>query len=231
MAELRETFRCDGAVRLRALVKDELAAWHKATAPFFALGKPGHRIARCGRIAELAKRISQSEGFEGIVGTGWRCVRAIAFNKTPDANWSLGWHQDRTIAVVRREDVAGFNVWSSKDDVIHVEPPFSFLERMVTLRVHLDPVEEGNAPLLIARGSHRLGKVAESTIQTIVDDAEIFTSRAKAGDGWLYATPVLHASARSRSAGERRVIHLDFSRDALPTPLEWAGIGPRGHTG
>lgn len=149
----------------------------------------------------------------------------MAFNKTPQANWSLGWHQDRTIAVACRESVSGFEVWSIKDGLTHVEPPFSLLERMVTLRVHLDPVDGNNAPLLVAKGSHRLGKVAESAIQDMVDASEIGTCLAERGDGWLYATPVLHASARSTSERERRVIHLDFSRDSLPAPLEWAGIG------
>jgi hypothetical protein len=34
-----------------------------------------------------------------IIGAAARPVRAILFDKTPATNWSLGWHQDRTIAV------------------------------------------------------------------------------------------------------------------------------------
>jgi len=33
------------------------------------------------------------------LGDAAQPVRAIMFDKTPGANWSLGWHQDRTIAV------------------------------------------------------------------------------------------------------------------------------------
>ena len=224
MADLAETLRTDGAVRLGGLIHDRLEDWKAATQAFFDLGKPGHRIAACPPLAELTEDITRTPKFESAAGSGWRCVRAIAFNKTPDANWGLGWHQDRTIAVARREEAPGFDVWSSKDGLTHVEPPFALLESMVTLRVHLDAVDESNAPLLVARGSHRLGKVAESAIARVVDASEILASHAEAGDGWLYATPVIHASARSTSDRSRRVIHLDFSREALPKPLEWAGI-------
>ncbi len=41
------------------------------------------------------------------LGGGARPVRAILFDKTPQANWSLGRHQDRTIAVCERRAAAG----------------------------------------------------------------------------------------------------------------------------
>jgi len=71
----------------------------------------------------------------------------------------LAWHQDRTIAVVRRKDIEGFGPWTVKSGWPHVAPPFELLAEMVTLRIHLDPVTEANAPLLIAPGSHRFGRV------------------------------------------------------------------------
>jgi len=173
---------------------------------------------------DLAKEIADTKLFMAQVGRGWNCVRAIAFNKTPGTNWSLAWHQDRTIAVARRERVPGFDVWSTKDGLTHVEPPYELLERMVTLRVHLDPVDADNAPLLVARGSHRIGKVDEGRIDEAISQSSILECHARAGDGWLYYPPILHASARSSGAQGRRVIHLDFARDALPKPLTWAGI-------
>ncbi len=212
-------------MRLGGLLRDRLDEWEAVTRVFFDLGKPGQRITSCASLAQLAEGIAVEPDFERAAGTGWSCVRAIAFNKTPDANWGLGWHQDRTIAVARREDISGFDIWSCKDGLTHVEPPFTLLERMLTLRVHLDPVDRDNAPLLVAKGSHCLGKVAEDTVDSLVEGSEILASHADAGDGWLYATPVLHASARSTSDRQRRVIHLDYSRDTLPAPLEWAGIG------
>jgi len=231
----RAALEKDGAALLPELVLANIVDWITATQPLFDLGKPGHRVSANPELARLAAHLANGAAFTDAVGAGWSCVRAIAFNKTPAANWALAWHQDRTIAVKRREAAPGFSIWSTKDGVPHVEPPFSVLDNMVTARVHLDPVDADNAPLLVARGSHRRGKVAESEIDNVVAASDIMSCHAEAGDVWLYATPILHASARSRRAQtgvprsdetrNRRVIHLDLSRDTLPAPLEWAGIG------
>ncbi|RIV86914.1 phytanoyl-CoA dioxygenase [Aurantiacibacter zhengii] len=150
-----------------------------------------------------------------------RPVRAVLFDKTPSANWSLAWHQDRTVAVRHRADAEGFRHWTVKQGIPHVEPPFVLLSRMVTLRLHLDDVDETNAPLLIAPGSHRLGLIPESRITDVVAKCGSAACPAEAGDVWSYATPILHASAASRSTGHRRVLQVDYSADDLPAPLRW----------
>jgi hypothetical protein len=63
-------------------------------------------------------------------------VRAILFDKQPGANWALGWHQDRTIAVRNKREAPGFGPWSKKSGIDHAEPPFEYIERMITLRAH-----------------------------------------------------------------------------------------------
>ena len=93
------------------------------------------------------------------LGSAARPVRAIFFDKKPAMNWALGWHQDRTIAVAAKHPRAGYETWTSKAGICHVEPPFSVIDRMVTIRVHIDDVDDDNAPLLIAPGSHRLGRI------------------------------------------------------------------------
>ena len=35
-------------------------------------------------------------------------TRAILFDKTPDSNWKVPWHQDVAIAVAARHDEPGF---------------------------------------------------------------------------------------------------------------------------
>lgn len=160
----------------------------------------------------------------GALLPGMRPVRAILFDKSPGANWSLGWHQDRTIAVRERREVPGFGPWSRKQGLLHVEPPFALLEAMRTMRVHLDPVPQDNAPLLIAPGSHRLGRIAESDLAGVVERCGTAACLAEAGDVWLYATPVVHASAASSGARHRRVLQVDYSPEALPQGLDWLGV-------
>ena len=95
---------------------------------------------------------------------------------------------------------------------------------MMTLRIHLDPVPPDNAPLLIAPGSHRLGRVPEAGIDAAVARCGRAMCLADRGDIWGYATPILHASSVSTGHPHRRVLQVDYSADMLPVPLEWLGI-------
>lgn len=77
-------------------------------------------LASTGPIGAVA---SSALGGEGMP------VRAILFDKSENANWSLAWHQDRTICVRERVEVDGFGPWSIKAGLHHVAPPFDLLGR------------------------------------------------------------------------------------------------------
>ena len=188
-------------------------------------GEPGVRIADCRELGPtLAAAGSIGELAVEHLGEAARPVRIILFDKTSDRNWSLGWHQDRTIWVRQRVETPGFANWTRKRGLQHVEPPFALLERMVTLRVHLDEVDEDNAPLLVAPGSHLFGRVGEADIEDTVRRCGTVVCTASAGDVWIYATPILHASDRAQRPQRRRVLQVDYSADELPGGLEWAGV-------
>jgi ectoine hydroxylase-related dioxygenase (phytanoyl-CoA dioxygenase family) len=180
-----------------------------------------------GRL-DLARRLDATTPLGGIaasaLGPGCFPVRAILFDKNEATNWALGWHQDRTIAVRERRPVAGFGPWTMKSGMTHVAPPVATLEHMVTLRLHLDPVSASNAPLLVARGSHRLGMVAEAEIDRVVGQAEVIACLADRGDVWLYRTLILHASAAAMEPRRRRVLQVDYAAQALPDGLEFLGL-------
>lgn len=172
-------------------------------------------LAANGRIGAIAEK---------VLGRSAQPVRAILFNKSAEANWALGWHQDRTICVKERRAVDGFGPWTVKSGMIHVAPPFDLLAQMVTLRVHLDDVPMSNAPLIIAPGSHMLGRVAVDEINEAVERCGTQTCLAEAGDVWMYATPILHASDASSSPKSRRVLQIDYAAFDLPGGLEWLGV-------
>ncbi len=172
-------------------------------------------LASTGPVGAVATALLESDA---------KPVRAILFDKTAETNWSLAWHQDRTIVVKKRIDVAGFGPWTVKSGLLHVSPPIGILEAMVTLRLHLDDVDESNAPLLAAKGSHRLGRIAEADIAGVVDQSEIHSSLAQRGDIWAYSTPVLHASEVAYLPRRRRVLQVDYASGALPSGLEWLGV-------
>jgi len=174
-------------------------------------------------VAGLPKLLGP-DALGAFAGPGMRPVRAILFDKSAAANWALGWHQDRTIAVRQRAEQPGFGPWSVKQGMHHVEPPFALLDSMRTMRIHFDPVPADNAPLLIAPGSHRFGRILEAALEGIVERCGTATCLAEAGDVWVYATPIVHASAASAGHRHRRVLQVDFSANMLPHPLEWLGV-------
>lgn len=187
--------------------------------------RPGSRLYGLAPLADLL----DTEGSigkiaEAAVGRAARPVRAILLDKSETANWSLGWHQDRTIAVRERAEASGFGPWTVKQGILHVQPPFEIIAAMATLRVHLDAVPDDNGPLLIALGSHRFGRIAESEIGDVVSRCETLACEAEAGDVWLYATPILHASEAAKSPNRRRVLQVDYAAIDLPHGLEWLGI-------
>jgi hypothetical protein len=187
--------------------------------------RAGSRIFGNSRLDTWLKGGPVGAAVESILGGEARPVRAILFDKNPATNWSLGWHQDRTIAVRDSAPQHGFDHWTTKAGVTHVEPPFPIIEAMVTARIHLDAVDERTAPLLVSPGSHRLGRINESDIPAIVARCGTVACFADRGDVWLYRTAILHASEKSRSQAPRRVLQIDYSGEDLRGRLEWLGIG------
>ena len=190
---------------------------------------PGERagtriVGDIGATGMLASPSPVCAAVEALGGGAFRPVRAILFDKNDTANWVLGWHQDRTISVRARRETAGFGPWTVKQGIPHVEPPFAIIERMITVRIHLDPVDADNAPLLVALGSHSSGRVAVADLAAAVESASILDCLADAGDVWAYSTPIVHASRAARPGRGRRVLQADYSADRLPDGLEWLGL-------
>ncbi len=154
-------------------------------------------------------------------GAGLIPVRAILFDKSPDANWTVPWHQDRSIAVRSRIDLPGFGPWSQKAGVIHVQPPEEILKEMLTFRLHLDACGADNGPLRVIAETH--GKVLDpEDIVTIVREREQSRCITGAGGLVLMSPLLLHASSPATTPHHRRVIHIEFGSTRLPGGLEWA---------
>lgn len=150
-----------------------------------------------------------------------RAVRAIYFDKSPDANWLVPWHQDLTLALKSRAEVPGFGPWSVKENVPHVQPPVELLEQMLTIRLHLDDADVSNGALKVLPKSHRLGRLSAERIQNLRQSEAVHLCEAKAGDVLLMRPLLLHASGRSTSDRNRRVLHLEYAAFELPAGLEW----------
>jgi ectoine hydroxylase-related dioxygenase (phytanoyl-CoA dioxygenase family) len=145
---------------------------------------------------------------------------AIFFDKVPDANWSLFWHQDNVIAVKERQEVPGFVGWSQKAGVWQVQPPAEVLANMVAVRVHLDDCGTDNGPLWVLPGSHRFGWLDDELDDWKSRVPEV-VCKVESGGIVSMCPLTIHASAASESVGHRRVIHIEYAADELPAGLDW----------
>jgi len=171
------------------------------------------------------REIANTEGVRRIVdGTtgGWsRVVRGIYFDKQRDANWKVAWHQDLTIAVKEKIEVPGFNAWSFKGGIQHVQPPVSVLENMIAVRIHLDDAGETNGCLRVIPGSHMQGRLSPEQILKWRTEVNSVSCVVKKGDVIVMRPLLLHSSSISYRPHHRRVIHLEYCATDLPGGLEW----------
>jgi ectoine hydroxylase-related dioxygenase (phytanoyl-CoA dioxygenase family) len=171
------------------------------------------------------KEFSQSETVKKIVrdfiGENAQVVRAIYFNKTAEANWKVPWHQDLTIAVKEKQETEGFTAWTRKVGIFHVQPPIEILEKMLTLRFHLDDADETNGALKIIPKFHTKGRLNAEKIKQLRKANETAICSVKKGDCLIMRPLLLHSSSAGSNPKNRRVIHFEFSSEDLPNGLNW----------
>jgi hypothetical protein len=171
-------------------------------------------------VAALAVRPEIWQFVTPILGDRAFATRAILFNKTPDANWALGWHQDSVIAVAHPIETPGFRAWGQKAGVWQVQPPPEILSRMLALRIHLDDCSADNGALRVIPGSHRHGWLDDQIADWKARVGAI-TCEIPSGGVLAMCPLLLHASSRAVRPGNRRVIHIEYTNEPLPNGLTW----------
>ncbi|WP_193367222.1 phytanoyl-CoA dioxygenase family protein [Pelagibius marinus] len=156
------------------------------------------------------------------LGPSARPVRAIAFDKTGHRNWFVPWHQDRTIAVKRRDASAPVGNWTVKAGVPHCEAPVDLLERMLTLRWHLDLIGPADGGLRVLPGSHTKGRLTTEEIAVLASETPAVELAVSAGTVLVLRPLLVHGSRRRTTRGHRRILHVELAAGDPPPPLEWA---------
>jgi ectoine hydroxylase-related dioxygenase (phytanoyl-CoA dioxygenase family) len=174
-------------------------------------------------VRALARSAAVRALVEPVLGAECFVVRAILFDKTPQANWKVAWHQDLTIAVRERVEVPGFGPWSEKAGIAHVQPPAAVLERMLTVRVHLDDCGPDNGPVQVIPGSYAGGRLDAGGVDAWRARARPVAATSRRGGALVMRPLLLHASSPATVPGHRRVVHLEFAADDLPGGLHWHG--------
>jgi ectoine hydroxylase-related dioxygenase (phytanoyl-CoA dioxygenase family) len=172
----------------------------------------------------IVRELAVSEPVKRLVAAclGKECfaVRGILFNKTQYSNWKVAWHQDRTIAVRQRKNVAAFGPWSVKAGVPSVQPPAAVMAKMLAIRLHLDESHESNGPLRVIPGSHKVGCLSMEEVASWRERPSVICAVPRGG-AILMRPLLVHASSSCSKPEPRRVIHLEFAAENLPGGLEW----------
>ena len=159
-----------------------------------------------------------------FLNQNYRCIKALFFDKPPQSNWVVNWHQDLTINVKEKPEAppAHFGQWIQKSSFWSVQPPLNYLQNIVTVRLHLEDCWADNGAVKILAGSHQSGITPTQALpQLKADFAEVICDVPQGGA--LVMSPLTwHASSKNRSNRHRRVIHLEFSDMQLPQKLAWA---------
>lgn len=172
-------------------------------------------------VRQLARSPDVRAAAEAVLGPECFAVRGLFFDKRPDANWWVPWHQDLTVAVADRRDVPGFGPWTVKAGVQHAQAPVDVLERMLAVRIHLDDCGPENGPLRLLPGSHTQGILGTVAIMARAGESAGDVGLASAGAILAFRPLLLHSSHPAESPSHRRVVHFEFAAGELPGGLEW----------
>ncbi|HEY2841981.1 MAG TPA: phytanoyl-CoA dioxygenase family protein [Pirellulales bacterium] len=167
-------------------------------------------------ICELPRHARLREFVTADLGPRAGLVRALYFDKPPESSWSLPPHKDRTIAVKSHgRQSAHFRRPTIKAGIPHVEAAEPLLARMLTLRIHLDPMTLANGPLSVVPGSH---------ITSNNEELPAVEIHARVGDVLAMRPLLTHSSSlpHQGTTMRRRVIHLELAAyEELPDGYEW----------
>jgi ectoine hydroxylase-related dioxygenase (phytanoyl-CoA dioxygenase family) len=170
-------------------------------------------IANDPRLLGIAQQVLGYDAFP---------FRATLFNKNPEANWLITWHQDTALPLREKYETPGWGPWSVKEGVIYSHAPAQTLEQVVALRLHLDDSTEENGPLRVFPDTHRQGVLSDQQVEAIVAGIEGISCLSPVGGIIVMRPLIIHASSKSQSAIPRRV-HVEYATHAaVSAPLRLA---------
>jgi ectoine hydroxylase-related dioxygenase (phytanoyl-CoA dioxygenase family) len=159
-------------------------------------------VARDSRLIAIACR---------FLGASAIAFRATLFDKSPGSNWLVAWHQDTSLPLLERRDVAGWGPWSVKAGITYARAPASALARVVALRLHIDDSRPDNGPLRVLPGTHQRGVLSDIELAQLARDVQAVDCVAPAG-GVVAMRPLLvHASSKGEADHRRRVLHIEYA--------------------
>lgn len=168
-------------------------------------------VLRHPAIASLAQQPRLLHIAQEILGADALPFRATLFDKSPQANWLVVWHQDTALPLRERRDTPSWGPWSIKDGVVYAHAPASVLCRVLALRIHLDDSTADNGPLRVLPGTHTKGVLSDDDIHDLAERVAPIDCLVPQGGVLAMRPLIVHASSKSQAEEVRRVLHIEYS--------------------
>src|SRR5262245_45029832 len=168
-------------------------------------------------VAALASDSRLLEIAQAALGDKAFPFRATLFDKSPDSNWLITWHQDTALPLIEKREAPGWGPWSIKEGVTYAHAPATALSQVLALRLHLDDCAGDNGPLRVLPGTHSMGVLSDDQILNLAagDSAHSAVECLVPPGGVLAMRPlIVHASSKSQSQRPRRVLHIEYAASA-----------------
>lgn len=181
-------------------------------------------LLRYGWCKSLVSRLRQHPRIAALVPSDYVAAQCTYFEKSQSRNWLVPIHQDLSIPVASRVPHHELRGWSEKEEELFVQPPVELLERLVAVRVHLDPCSNDDGPLQFVPGTHSLGRVSPQAASEIRRQGPVVSCALDRGDALVMRPLALHASSKAKGSSKRRVLHVLFGPAQLPFGLQWPSV-------
>jgi hypothetical protein len=170
-------------------------------------GAGSRKLLSLDAIASLGRSLAATPSIAALLPPGAQAVQCTLFSKSDTSTWSVTPHQDLSIPVHERRDLAGWSGWSCKEGVWFVQPPVAVLEQMVAVRLQLDDNAADTGPLEVVPGTHMMGRLSSEAIRAAAASGKV-PCVVERGGVVVLRPLLIHSSAKGRSAGSRRVLHF-----------------------
>ena len=170
---------------------------------------------------DLVARMRADDRLKAVLPENFVAIQCIYFEKSLSRNWLVPVHQDLSIPVAARVDHPALRGWSEKESALYVQPPAELLERLIAVRLHLDPCTAADGPLQFIAGSHTQGRIDAVQASEWRRTRPLVTCTLERGDALLMHPLTLHASSKASGTSLRRVLHFVFGPPMLPYGLQW----------
>jgi Phytanoyl-CoA dioxygenase (PhyH) len=172
--------------------------------------------------ASLARHLRRNVHLAPLIPPSYVAAQCTYFEKSTSHNWLVPVHQDLSIPIAERVPDTTLRGWSEKEGSLFVQAPTTLLERLVAVRLHLDPCTSQDGPLRVIPASHTLGPLSPEAAVSLRTTASEVACHVERGAALVMRPLLVHASSKSTGTSRRRVLHFLFGPKTLPLGLRWS---------